>query len=300
MKYSTPSAFIVVALLLLAGCAGTLKAPVIERTQSSAKPAAQTSKSAIAKKAASEKSADWRPDSYIVKKGDTLYAIGLEYGFDYKDIARWNEITAPTYTIKVGQALKLKAPAGIESSPVVAAAAAAAPASATPEGTVVSAIKTEAAPQPKPLDEPVSAAAEAKADVTKPVEKTVDDNAVEWGWPAVGKILTRFSDTSKGLDISGSVGQPVLSAASGKVVYSGNGLRGYGKMVIIKHNATYLSAYAHNSQIVVKEGQDVVKGQKIAEMGNSDTDSVMLHFEIRKLGQPIDPEKFLPANATMN
>jgi lipoprotein NlpD len=298
VKYSTQSTLII-TLLLLVGCAGTLKAPVIERTQSSAKPAVQTSKSAIAKKTASEKSADWRPDSYIVKKGDTLYAIGLEYGFDYKDIARWNEITAPTYTIKVGQALKLKAPAGTESSPVPAAAVPAA-APATTEGTVVSAIKTEASPQAKPLDEPVSAPAEAKTDVAKPAEKLVDDNAVEWGWPAVGKIMTRFSDASKGLDISGSVGQPVLSAASGKVVYSGSGLRGYGKMVIIKHNTTYLSAYAHNSQIVVKEGQDVVKGQKIAEMGNSDSDSVMLHFEIRKLGQPIDPEKFLPANATMN
>jgi len=304
VKYLTQSTLIV-ALLLLTGCAGTLKAPVIERTQSSAKPAVQTSKSTIAKKAASEKSADWRPDTYIVKKGDTLYAIGLEYGFDYKDIARWNEITAPSYTIKVGQALKLKAPAGTESSPVATAAVSVpkptpAPAPAATEGTVVSAIKTEAPPQPKPLDEPVSAAAEAKSDAAKPAEKTVDDNAVEWGWPAVGKILTKFSDTSKGLDISGSIGQPVLSAASGKVVYSGNGLRGYGKMVIIKHNTTYLSAYAHNSQIVVKEGQDVVKGQKIAEMGNSDTDSVMLHFEIRKLGQPIDPEKFLPTNATMN
>ncbi len=187
MKYSTPSAFIVVALLLLAGCAGTLNS-ACDRTYSvKRKTGSSNQQICNRKKAASEKSADWRPDSYIVKKGDTLYAIGLEYGFDYKDIARWNEITAPTYTIKVGQALKLKAPAGIESSPVVAAAAAAAPASATPEGTVVSAIKTEAAPQPKPLDEPVSAAAEAKADVTKPVEKTVDDNAVEWGWPAVGK-----------------------------------------------------------------------------------------------------------------
>ncbi len=304
MKYSTHSALIV-ALLLLAGCASTLKAPVIERTQTGAKPAGQTSKSVIAKKTASEKSADWRPDSYIVKKGDTLYAIGLEYGFDYKDIARWNEITAPNYTIKVGQALKLKAPAGTENNPVAMAAVSApkptpAPAPAATDATVVSAIKTEAPPQAKPLDEPVSAATEAKPDVTKPAEKIADENAVEWGWPAVGKILTKFSDTSKGLDISGSIGQPVLSAASGKVVYSGNGLRGYGKMVIIKHNTTYLSAYAHNSQIVVKEGQDVVKGQKIAEMGNSDTDSVMLHFEIRKLGQPIDPEKFLPANATMN
>ncbi|HEY8085026.1 MAG TPA: peptidoglycan DD-metalloendopeptidase family protein [Methylophilaceae bacterium] len=293
----------------MAGCAGTLKAPVVERAQSSAKPVAkstaQATKPVIAPKAAAEKPADWRPDSYTVKKGDTLYAIGLEYGFDYKEIASWNGITAPAYTIRVGQVLKLKAPASAgnspAASPVVAAPAAT---SATTEGPVVSAVKTEAPPQAKPLDEPVAAPAKTKADTAKPVEKPadkpLDDAAVEWGWPAVGKIQTKFSDSNKGLDIAGSIGQPVLAAASGKVVYSGNGLRGYGKMVIIKHNTTYLSAYAHNSQIVVKEGQDVVKGQKIAEMGNSDADSVMLHFEIRKLGQPIDPEKFLPANATMN
>ncbi|HEY7987210.1 MAG TPA: peptidoglycan DD-metalloendopeptidase family protein [Methylophilaceae bacterium] len=304
MKYSIGSVLI---LALLAGCTGNLKAPVIERTQSSTKPVAksatQARKPVIAPKAVSEKPADWRPDSYIVKKGDTLYAIGLEYGFDYKDIANWNGITPPAYTIRVGQALKLKAPASAGSSPVVSPAVAA---PAATEGSVVSAIKTEAPPQAKPLDEPTPAAAspETKADAAKPVEKPaekpLDDSAVEWGWPAVGKILAKFSDSNKGLDIAGSIGQPVLAAASGKVVYSGNGLRGYGKMVIIKHNTTYLSAYAHNSQIVVKEGQDVVKGQKIAEMGNSDADSIMLHFEIRKLGQPIDPEKFLPANATMN
>jgi lipoprotein NlpD len=301
VKYSVWPTLILT--LLLAGCAGTLKAPVVERAPASAnaaaKPATQASKPAVAIPTPAEKPADWRPNSYIVKKGDTLYAIGLEYGFDYKDIARWNDIAAPAYTIKVGQALKLKA-ASAEAAPVAPATAAAAPA----EGAVVSAIKTEAPLQAKPLDEPVVAPAESKADAALPAEKAaekpLDDNAVEWGWPAVGKILTKFSDTSKGLDIGGSEGQPVLAAASGKVVYSGSGLRGYGKMIIIKHNTTYLSAYAHNSQIVVKEGQNVVKGQKIAEMGNSDADSVMLHFEIRKLGQPIDPEKFLPGNATMN
>jgi lipoprotein NlpD len=278
----------------LAGCVSTQQAPVIERAPSSAKPATkpvvQNTKPVVAKKVVAEKSADWRPDSYTVKKGDTLYAIGLEYGFDYKDIARWNDIAAPAYTIKIGQVLKLKPPASAENAPAAPAA----------EGAVASAIKTEAAPQAKPLDEPVSTPTEIKADVAKPAEKALDDSAVEWGWPAVGKIIAKFSDNNKGMDIAGSEGQPILAAASGKVVYSGNGLRGYGKMVIIKHNTTYLSAYAHNSQIVVKEGQDVVKGQKIAEMGNSDADSVMLHFEIRKLGQPIDPEKFLPGNATMN
>jgi lipoprotein NlpD len=281
-------------MLLLAGCAtSTQKAPVIERNPAASSHALpkQTSKTTVAKKATvAEKSADWRPDSYTVKKGDTLFALGLEYGFDYKDIARWNNISAPAYTIRVGQVLKLSAPAGTETI-------AAAPAT---ESAVTSAIKTEAAPQAKQLDEPVIKPAETKAEITTPADtgtaKPVDDDAVDWGWPTAGKITSKFSDSDKGVDIAGSEGQPILAAATGKVVYSGSGLRGYGKLVIIKHNKSYLSAYAHNSQILVKEGQDVAKGQKIAEMGNSDTDSVKLHFEIRKLGQPTDPEKFLPAN----
>lgn len=281
-------------VLLLAGCAtSTQKAPVIERNPAASAPASakQPAKAPIPKKAvAAEKSADWRPDSYTVKKGDTLFAIGLEYGFDYKDIARWNNIAAPSYTIRVGQVLKLSAPAGAET---VAAAPAA-------EGAVTSAIKTESAPQAKPLDEPVIKPAETKTETATPVDtgtaKPLEDEAVDWGWPTQGKVITKFNDSNKGVDIAGNEGQPILAAAAGKVVYSGTGLRGYGKLVIIKHNKSYLSAYAHNSQILVKEGQDVAKGQKIAEMGNSDADGVKLHFEIRRLGQPTDPEKFLPAN----
>jgi len=122
-----------------------------------------------------------------------------------------------------------------------------------------------------------------------------DEDTVEWIWPARGRIVARFSDSgSKGVDIAGRVGDPVLASAPGKVVYSGSGLRGYGKLVIIKHNKTYLSAYAHNNQILVKEGQTVAKGQKIGEVGATDADSPRLHFEIRRLGKPVDPMKFLP------
>jgi len=115
-------------------------------------------------------------------------------------------------------------------------------------------------------------------------------------WPARGKLVTGFSDTAnlKGIDIAGKAGQPVLASAAGKVVYAGTGLRGYGKLVIVKHNADYLSAYAHNREILVKEGQQVTKGQKIAEMGNTDSDQVKLHFEIRQRGKPVDPLRFLP------
>ncbi|MBA3504904.1 MAG: peptidoglycan DD-metalloendopeptidase family protein [Betaproteobacteria bacterium] len=123
-----------------------------------------------------------------------------------------------------------------------------------------------------------------------------DDERLDWVWPSKGKLVGGFSDTAnlKGIDIAGTSGQPIVASAGGRVVYAGSGLRGYGKLVIIKHNKTYLSAYAHNRDLLVKEGQQVTRGQKIAEMGNTDADQVKLHFEIRRLGKPIDPAKFLP------
>lgn len=119
------------------------------------------------------------------------------------------------------------------------------------------------------------------------------EDAVAWAWPTEGKVIRGYSDSNKGVDISGRAGQSVIAAGDGKVVYSGNGLRGYGKLIIIKHNKTFLSAYAHNSQLLVKEGQTVKKGQKIAEMGNTDADQVKLHFEIRRFGKPVDPMQYL-------
>lgn len=155
--------------------------------------------------------------------------------------------------------------------------------------TKIAEVKTETKAEAKP--EP-----EAKSD-TKPAEKPVvpvDD--VDWAWPSNGKLLSAFAEGSnKGVDISGKLGDPVQAAGSGVVSYSGSGLRGYGNLVVVRHNATYLSVYAHNSKILVKEKQAVSKGQKIAEIGSSDTDSPRLHFEIRRLGKPADPQKFLPA-----
>ncbi len=119
---------------------------------------------------------------------------------------------------------------------------------------------------------------------------------MEWGMPTKGKVIGQFSESAnrKGIDIAGKLGQPVMASAAGKVVYSGSGLRGYGKLIIIKHNKTYLSAYAHNDKILVKEGQSVSRGQKIAEMGNTDAKQVELHFEVRRFGKPVDPAKYLP------
>jgi lipoprotein NlpD len=141
------------------------------------------------------------------------------------------------------------------------------------------------APTPPPVAAP---------EPEKPTPGT-DSEALDWMWPIKGRVLAPFTEATKGMDISGRKGAPVLAAASGRVVYAGAGLRGYGKLVIIKHNETWLSAYAHNDNILVKEQQDVRKGQKIAEMGSSDADQVKLHFEVRRQGKPVDPVKVLPA-----
>jgi lipoprotein NlpD len=147
----------------------------------------------------------------------------------------------------------------------------------------------------EPAPPPVVARVEANPE-PKPASSAEDDDKLGWIWPATGKLVTGFSENPnlKGIDIAGKAGQAVVASAPGKVVYAGSGIRGYGKLIIVKHNAAYLSAYAHNREILVKEGQQVAKGQQIAEMGNSDAEQVMLHFEIRRHGTPMDPLKFLP------
>jgi lipoprotein NlpD len=329
MRHCWPLAGLII-IAWLSGCASTSqRAPVVDHAPSA------RSAPAKAPKPAPEK--DWRPETYTVKKGDTLHSIGLEFGFDYKEIAQWNDIQPP-YVIHIGRQLRLKEPraaaANASSEPVVTPLrtepiVAGHPMDGQPATTgPQAATKTPGEPpiynEPKVRKEPYSEQAMNAAPVppvpaAKPVdaakaepakteaaktgsagEKSAagDDEAVDWSWPVNGKVLTDFNDaaSAKGIDIGGNQGQAVLAAAAGKVVYSGSGLRGYGKLVIIKHNKTYLSAYAHNSQILVKEGQEVVRGQKIAEMGSSDTDRVKLHFEIRKLGKPVDPAKYLPAS----
>jgi lipoprotein NlpD len=147
-----------------------------------------------------------------------------------------------------------------------------------------------------PSPAPAPAKVEAPAPRAGTNDAIDDDDRIAWVWPAKGKIVGTFSETAnlKGIDIGGTAGQPVLASAAGTVVYAGTGLRGYGKLIIVKHNKTYLSAYAHNREILVKEGEKVTKGQKIAEMGNTDASEVKLHFEIRRQGKPMDPVRYLP------
>jgi lipoprotein NlpD len=150
-------------------------------------------------------------------------------------------------------------------------------------------------PAPSPAPAPATVAT-APPRIESANVPEIDGADIDWAWPASGKVIAGFSETAnlKGIDIAGKAGQPIVASGAGKVVYAGNGLRGYGKLIIIKHNNTFLSAYAHNREILVKEGQQVAKGQKIAEMGDSDADQVKLHFEIRRFGKPVDPAKFLP------
>lgn len=318
MKKSYP---LILLSLFIAACASTpaSKAPVYDN---SAPAVEKTSKSKPTTKTTQKNSGkDWRPDVYTVKKGDTLYSIGLDFGYDYKEIAQNNNINPP-YTIRVGQQLNIKAKEKGTTQPKSV--------SAENDDVVIKPLNNEAADiqaqnsgvspnnlptlnSPKATREPYSdqaynaGSAEPKSTEAKPVDvKAADsskplasapEDAVDWAWPTKGKVTNGFNEgaSAKGIDIEGKLGQDINAAGAGKVIYNGSDLRGYGNLVIVKHNKDYLSVYAHNSKILVKEGQSVLKGQKIAEMGNSGTDIVKLHFEIRYQGKSVDPTKFLSA-----
>ncbi|MDR3368759.1 peptidoglycan DD-metalloendopeptidase family protein [Rhodoferax sp.] len=218
-----------------------------------------------------------KPGYYTVKPGDTMLRIAIEHGQTVQDIARWNLVDNPN-RIEVGQVLRVIPPAGGEVvvKPIAKPQVVATPAASAPVAS------SEAPVAPAPT---VSA--------SKPA--AVEDD-INWIWPANGAVLAGFDEVkNKGLDIGGKAGDPVLAAADGRVVYVGAGLRGYGNLIILKHNNIYLTAYAHNQTLLVKEDQSVLKGQKIAEMGSSDADRVKLHFEVRRQGKPVDPAKYLPA-----
>lgn len=323
--------FMYAACALLIGCSATQPpVPVVDRV----------------KNAAPEPSKSIAADSlnnqvYTVQKGDTLYAIALNHGIDYKKLVEWNNIRDPN-SIRPGQKINLFLPTAAEndSRPTLYA---------LPQQPVTTNIEPDAQLQeslplaspdgisndiassnanvktgPKALKLPFSeqntalirqsanspAAAiqaappnvsneKAQIETASQHESTKTNHAnnqsiSDWMWPADGKVVATFSKNSKGVKISGHAGQPVVASAAGVVVYSGSGLRGYGNLIIIKHDDVFLSAYAHNNKLLVKEGEAVTKGQAIAEMGNTDSDAVQLHFEIRKNSKPVDPLEYLP------
>jgi lipoprotein NlpD len=307
---------------VLAACASKTTAPIVDRSPGGAATPAATPP------AAAKPPAPSGPEYYTVKRGDTLYGIALDNGQDYRDIAAWNNI-ANVNVIQVGQVLRVvppgqAAPAASPDSGAVVVRPITQPGEAVPAAAGAAAAAPQMKNEPNAAKRPYSddalaqaqreaakppqvAAAPAAAPVVVPAPKPAEKPAaaeggaggaddVAWAWPASGKVIGQFTESgaNKGVDIAAKVGDPVLAAGPGKVVYSGQGLRGYGRLIIIKHNNTFLSAYAHNSSLLVKEGQTVTKGQKIAEAGNTDSDVPKLHFEIRRQGKPVDPVKFLP------
>ena len=272
--------------LVLAGCANNKvnRAPVEDRGTSVGRPvygpapvAPVTGESPVKPLAGIENAG--RPGYYTVKPGDTLIRIGLETGQNWRDVVRWNNIENPNL-IEVGQVLRVTAPGALAAADSMAVARPVMQPNANP----ASATTSQAASAPRPATSPAPAAAPGGED------------EVAWIWPTNGTLVASFDEVkNKGLDIGGKAGDPILASGDGRVVYAGAGLRGYGNLIILKHNNTFLTAYAHNQTLLVKEDQSVRKGQKIAEMGNSDADRVKLHFEIRRQGKPVDPAQYLPA-----
>ncbi|BCL75258.1 peptidase [Jeongeupia sp. HS-3] len=290
-------------LLLLAACTSTPRqpAPIVDHTNPTPLPATTPAPVAVVP-----------PGQYMVKRGDTLYRIALDHGLGYRDLAGWNGL-ADFNDIKVGQVLRLTAPvgaavgtpAGVEVRPLadsapVGSVAQPVKSTAKPVSTVTTASAVAAKPQTVSASSPVKTTSSSVASAPKNTEKSTakpasgdDAEVTDWMAPTPGKPGKGFTEENRGIDIPGRLGQSIVASASGKVVYAGSGLRGYGKMLIVKHNKEYLSAYAHNSKLFVKEGDSVKKGEKIAEMGNTDTDQVKLHFEIRRYGKPVDPVKYI-------
>ena len=259
-----PTALIAVIALALAACS----------TPPRTKPATVTDRSAPVASAPAQEPVP--PGFYRVKRGDTLIRIALDNGQSYRDIAAWNNLSDPNL-IEVDQVLRVRPPPG-------AARVATRPIEPVkPADSKAPADKKVAA---KKADEKEVAVAEPKVDAVDP--------PIKLSWPAKGKVVEEFNEAkNKGIDIAGKLGEPIQSAADGKVVYAGNSLRGYGNLVIVKHDNTYLTAYAHNRTLLVKEGENVRKGQRIAEMGDSDANMVKLHFEVRMNGKPVNPMQYL-------
>jgi lipoprotein NlpD len=315
------------ALLGAAGCGSvSTQAPVDDRRPAGTpKPPPQAAQPVPAPAAAPA-------GHYLVKRGDTLYSIALEHGADYRDVAQWNKLEDPT-KISIGQALRVTPPEG-QPAVQVGTARGAAPLEARPLEGASAAVQgqgdggTKTAPKalrlpysdqnlallqqgdtagataaavPKPAGPAPSVATAApkpetaKPEPPKPAAVDRDPDAIDFIWPAKGSLLAGFAEPgSKGVDIGGKPGDPVLAAASGQVLYTGTGIRGFGKLIVIRHEGGFSSVYAHNREILVKEGQSVARGQRIAELGDTDADRPKLHFEIRKSGKPVDPLRYLP------
>ncbi|MDR0226582.1 MAG: peptidoglycan DD-metalloendopeptidase family protein [Burkholderiaceae bacterium] len=284
---------VVLAGMVLAGCSSQVnRAPVEDRGTTSTSTSSSSSAGSAAVKPLPGVENAGKPGYYTIKPGDTLIRIGLETGQSWKDIARWNNLENPNL-IEVGQVVRVVPPTSSTASGSDSGSTRSTASSSTSSSTVV------ATPLPPAVaggstSTATPAATPAPAPAPAAAAKGADD--VDFMWPASGSLIAGFDEArNKGYDIAGKAGDPVVAAADGRVVYAGAGLRGYGNLIILKHNNTYLTAYAHNQTLLVKEDQSVRKGQKIAEMGSTDADRVKLHFEVRRQGKPVDPSRYLPS-----
>jgi lipoprotein NlpD len=297
MKKNPRLVLLTLTLGVLAGCStSTRQAPVIDRPLQSSHHGRAAAPAPAPAAPAEEPKQDAR-GTYTVRKGDTLLRIALDNGQNYRDIVSWNNLADPD-DIKVGQVLRV-APdkvASVQTSPVPMPDRTGAPRKPSQAPAAPKRPETSVADATRPEKGERADAVVATAPAPGLTVTATDDERLSWMWPATGKIVATFDEgKNKGVDIAGKPGQQVLAAGAGKVMYAGSGIRGYGNLVIVKHSNTLLSAYAHNRAIVVKEGDTVNKGQVIAEMGDTDADSVKLHFEIRQQGKPVDPSRFLPS-----
>ncbi len=263
--------FVLTAVIsaVLVGCSSSPRvlAPVEDRMGAGRMPVGGSAAPDVGKVLPGAENAG-KPGYYTVQRGDTLMRIGLDNGQAWRDLVRWNNLSNPD-VIEVGQVLRVAPPGAAVDGP----------------GVVV---------------KPVTMGGDSSATVsaTKPVAPQAaagNDEGLGFIWPSNGSLIGGFDESkNKGVDIAGKAGDAVMASADGQVVYAGAGLRGYGNLIILKHNNTFLTAYAHNQKLLVKEDQKVRKGEKIAEMGSTDADRVKLHFEVRRQGKPVDPAKFLP------
>lgn len=270
------------ALILLAGCAAQSPAPVRQTVSPISTPpvAAET------------------PGVHVVRPGDTLMGIGRLYGRNFNDLAAWNGLANPNQ-LRIGQEIRLSPPGRDDVAvAIVQPIDLSGQAGSMPSGGALVYDGPRGGRQPfsDAAWAAVNPSAAPMAPLAAPPATVPATAASQWLWPAEGPIVARFDEaTNKGVGIGGNPGDPVVASAAGSVVYAGSGLRGYGKLIIIKHDDEYLTAYAHNQSLLVREGETIARGQRIAELGSTDADRPKLHFEIRRQGRPVDPLRYLPA-----
>jgi lipoprotein NlpD len=272
------------SVVLLGGCASSgTRAPVVDLSNNNSTTEPQPSGS-----------------GYVVKPGDTLYKIARANNVEIDNLKRWNNLTDPNQLV-VGQVLRLSANGAqpamssvVQSTPIRPLSSPPRSLESTenpgkPEGS-----STLPPPTPTLLPSTPTPATQPAAPASPRPAPAPDAGVIKWGWPATGKVMEGFNANSKGIDIEGAPGDPVLAAADGKVMYAGNGVRGLGSLIIINHQNGFITAYAHNRTLLVKTGQEVKRGAKIAEIGQTDAPTPRLHFEVRRQGTPVDPARYLP------